>query len=389
MLGKRKFGAAGLHVAEFKDEFDEIVSEIYDEHIAKRVKTETPAPVVSTPLVKKNIVQKTSSVKGTPFGKKASSTPGFTPVSVKKEVPSKVLNTTKANVTRPFTTPVKTSPFVKSTLQKLNEFQNNVPSRFKSKPDPVAPTVKMTKTVPKSPNFATTNVRSNRTQIAEGQALKPFKALPLNKKILEAGFAGYAGVPRVAPKKPTVPVEFNFKSGAYKKKAKPTATKDEDLMDTTEETFEDRLNDVGVFEFRPVPMDDIQYAEPPKPAVRKRPTVKRAVPQTPQQAPPQTPQHTAPKPPTSVFDRLSSRPNTQKTTAPPRSAMKATSSKNTGKPLADISSRLYQTNKVTETNKKPVSKVISNGTTKQDENKPSAKTKPVSRPTSRLVSSRV
>src|SRR3989338_8639628 len=149
MLGKRKFAAAGLHVAEFKDEFDEIVSEIYDEHIAKRVKTETPAPVVSTPLVKKHIVQKTPSVKSTPSGKKASATPGFIPVSIKKEVPSKVLNsTTKTNLTRPMTTPAKTSPFVKSTLQKVNEFQNNVPSRFKSKPDPVVPTVKKTKTVP-------------------------------------------------------------------------------------------------------------------------------------------------------------------------------------------------------------------------------------------------
>lgn len=114
-------------------------------------------------------------------------------------------------------TTVARSPFEKSLLQKIDEFNRHIPSRFKSRPDPVDQQSRQPKlTVPQEFRFHSSNVGKNKTkllsteerELLEIQQAPKFRARPVPRAMLHG--AGQAGVPKVTKKRCTVPISPNF-----------------------------------------------------------------------------------------------------------------------------------------------------------------------------------
>lgn len=94
------------------------------------------------------------------------------------------------------------SPFHKSIAEKIRDFQNEVPSRFKSRPDPPTPRKPLSATRPVEFHLSKTLKRSETSTISETQ----FKARKLNRTILSRA----TGIPRVAKKANTLVQEFHL-----------------------------------------------------------------------------------------------------------------------------------------------------------------------------------
>ncbi|KNC48609.1 TPX2 protein [Thecamonas trahens ATCC 50062] len=115
--------------------------------------------------------------------------------------------------------PIHASASFVSTAEAVNAFLAKTPTRFKTKPAPMAASRPLQLTIPVTPKFATDALAKREkhavlsTEDAELEAIKAhpgFKARPVNAKIFES--CGDYGVPKVARVKPTRPITPTFAS---------------------------------------------------------------------------------------------------------------------------------------------------------------------------------
>ena len=121
---------------------------------------------------------------------------------------------------------IKHSPFKKSIIEKIRAFENKVPSRFKSKPDPPSPFKPLSVTHPVEFSFASRRINNGKQEntttttthsvdtTSSNNNRKEFKARKLNKEILSHA----VGIPRVAKKPATKVQEFNLSRGVQSKR---------------------------------------------------------------------------------------------------------------------------------------------------------------------------
>lgn len=107
------------------------------------------------------------------------------------------------------------SPFQKSLLEKIKDFENQVPSRFKFRPDPsTSSKLNLKPTVPKEFRFRTDErLRYHSNVTTKVEQPKQFKARPLPKKVLNP-----VNVYKPPKRQPTIPQEFKLRTDSRKRK---------------------------------------------------------------------------------------------------------------------------------------------------------------------------